>query len=115
MIDSCVYNDEEFGIVSGSSAILEFDLQDLYGNALENVSLTKATWRMAKYGEYDTLVEKTTSSGISILGNVIQVTLNQADTENRNGLFHHQLILVDKNSKQFVISQGKIIITRMIK
>lgn len=115
MRDSRIYNDEEFSLIAGSFTVLEFNLKDIYGKDLDNVALDSVKWRMAKYGDFETIIEKNTSNGIDIIENVIVVKLDSSDTQDCSGLFHHQLILNDIIGNQFAINEGKIIITKMIK
>ena len=96
--------------VAGSVQIFNFEISSLTGSPLTSANISSISWRMARYGTYDKILEKTMADGITIVDNIITVVLNETDTNYLDGFFTHQLIIVDSLSNSYKQDEGQIVI-----
>ena len=113
---SCeVFNNSDFGMIAGCQQTLDVDLYDVL-DIPYRISVTSCEWRLAKYGEIETLATESITKGTIIVNdNLIQITIPSSDTQNLFGKFTHQLVIIDVSKRQFVVDLGKISIKPMIK
>ena len=112
---SCeVFNETDTPLIAGTEESIEVDIYDIFGVRIETLGLNNAVYRMSRYGESETIIEKNMPVNVTQEFSVITVKLNAKDTENLRGKFWHELILTDVKNKQFVVDLGKITIKPMI-
>lgn len=100
----------EIKFVANSLQILKFEISSLTTAPLDQTNIDSVSWRMARYGTSHTVLEKTRLNDITVEGNIVTVVVNGEDTIALSGLFRHQLTIIDTDSNNYVIDQGKIII-----
>lgn len=121
---------EEFPMVAGTTQYLDFNLYNQEGVLVE-VTGKVMEWRMSPYGQKNVVsVIKTEtpyiSDAITYGGGITnldlytkRVTLNPEDTENLNGKFVHQPVVIQTNADlsttTFKPAQGTIVITSEIR
>jgi phage terminase large subunit-like protein len=103
---------QNFTMVSGDTQILEFEVLDSGGVAV-NITGAVVTWVLCASRLYPTaLITKTTSSGITLTNptsGIFQVTLLPVDTQSLSGIYFHEAqVVVSGNT--YTVSNGNAII-----
>ena len=96
--------------VANSVQIMTFEISSITGTPLTSANISSISWRMARYGTYDKILEKTMSDGITIVDNIVTVVLSNENTTSLSGLFAHQLTIVDNSANIYVVDEGQILI-----
>lgn len=109
-----VFNENDSPLIAGTEEVIEVDLYDIFGARIETLGLNNAVYRMSRYGESESLVEKKMPANVTQEFSVVTIKLSASDTEYLRGKFWHELILTDVKNKQFVIDLGKVTIKPMI-
>jgi hypothetical protein len=81
-------------MVQGETKILIYNVVDEDGTAV-NVTGATCTWELTRYEGGVAILTKTTSDDITVSGTTIEVELTATDTAALEGLYHHELTIVD--------------------
>lgn len=84
-------------MVQGESKLLSYDVVDEDGTAV-NVTGAECTWELSRYQGEVAILTKTTADDITVSGTTIEVELAATDTEDLDGLYYHELTIVDTAS-----------------
>ena len=103
------YTLEPFQFIGGTLQELTFDVYDSASAPLD-LSNTTCYWVMSPYGnpQYATLTINGVQSGT--VTNQFRVTISGSSTQNLQGKFTHQPVILDYNGKEYRPSQGVLII-----
>ena len=96
--------------VANSVQIMTFEISNLTGTPLTSENVSSISWRMARYGTYEKILERTMIDGVTIVGNIVTVVLSEENTASLSGLFIHQLTIVDDLGNTYVVDEGQILI-----
>ena len=70
--------------VANSVQIMTFEISNLTGTPLTSENISSISWRMARYGTYDKILERTMLDGITVVGNVVTVVLRDRKSTRLN-------------------------------
>ena len=99
-------------MVQGESKILAYAVTNEAGVAV-NVTGATCLWELSRTPGGIAILTKTTSSGISVSGTTIEVTIDAADTVTLEGLYYHELTILDTASNTSK-PQGVLLVTAEI-
>jgi hypothetical protein len=99
---------------SGDSVSIAVTVTDSTTGAAVNITGATMTWALATAPGTTPLLTKTSGDGdITVSGassNVATVALAPADTAALNGVYHHELQIVDGGGNKYTVYQGSIYI-----
>ena len=100
---------------AGDSKVLVVTVRDGAG-AVVNITGATLTWEAARSTEETTVISKESGDGISITnptGGVFEVTLDEADTDDLQGLYYHEAELTQAGDT-FTVLTGSLVIERTL-
>lgn len=114
--DTIIYSKDEIPFIGGTTQYLQIDLFDITGQVLTNASISSINWKMAKYGEKESLLTKTLDDGITFTetDGVILVKLDFNSTKDFYGVFDHQIHITDNADEFFAEKLGRLYIAALI-
>ncbi len=104
------YTNSKVSFFAGETVSLGFTITDSDGAAI-NLTGATLTFYLARLGTQDTVLTKTTGSGITVVSaadGTCTVALTSSNTDNLEGLYIYQLRLVDSSNAETVVSIGEI-------
>lgn len=105
-----IYNNTVIGFIAGSQEYININLYNIYGKKVFPL-ISNIVWHLGRYGEKKSLLSKSILDGsIIINNNIITIIINNGETSELNGKFHHQLHITDSSSGTFIIDLGQIVI-----
>jgi hypothetical protein len=99
-------------MVSGRTKVMPFSAVDNDGDAV-TVTGGSATYKIADTPYSTALVTKTSAAGdITLAGSTVTVTLEPADTEDLDGIYYHELEVIDGGANEYTGFSGAIVVRR---
>ena len=101
---------QTFSMQGGDSKTIEVTLVDAAGVPVDVTGAT-ITYRIAAAPHNTALVTKTTGgNGVTIAASVVTIVLAPDDTADLNGVYHHELEVVDANDNVATAFRGYVIV-----
>lgn len=100
---------QNFEIYAGDTKDIIIAVTDAAGAAV-NLSGATAKWVLKKNASASNSAYKTTGNGITVVGGVVTVRMNSADTQGLQGRYYHEAEVTDVSGNVSTILTGYVTI-----
>lgn len=107
--DYKIMENQDFKIYEGDDLVIEFLILDEDGNTVDLTGYS-ASW--GAYGSDTTIFKSTGNGNVTIGSGTVEVTVDAIDTVDFDGVYRHELRLIDASTKSRVAASGTLTILR---